>query len=228
MSVALADRAQLIDALRRQMGAHRPAPPDALAPIGIEALDRMMGGLPKGRLSEIVGRRSSGRTALALSVLAAATRRGEAAALVDVDGMLDARGAEAAGIELQRLLWVRAGDGKRGLRAADLIARAGGFGVVVLDLGERPPRAPDASWIRLARAAAESHLALVVVSPRPAARTFAAITLETSRGRPEVTALDRAAGPSPRVVRAVESCVQVVRSKLGAPGASAQVRWPLR
>jgi RecA/RadA recombinase len=250
MPALAADRAALLEELRRRTGARRPAPPDALAPTGIAAIDEVVGGgLPKGRLTEIVGRRSSGRTALALAALGAASRRGEAVALVDVDGVLDARGAEAAGIDLPRLLWVRAGDATRGLRAVDLIARAGGFGVVVLDLGERAPRAADAAWIRLGRAAERSHLALVVVAPRPAARTFAALTIETGGAAPSLTELPLpgtgGTAPSlralprlraertvrlqaPRVVRAVESCVAVVRSKLGAPGGTAQVRWRLR
>src|SRR6188474_1558033 len=59
-------------------------------PTGVPALDeRLAGGLPRGQLSEIVGPRSSGRLALAVSAMAAATARGEAVALVDPLDMFD-------------------------------------------------------------------------------------------------------------------------------------------
>src|SRR5258706_1663090 len=121
MGTAAAREEILVELKRRILGTGRlvkarPDPIGAMAAIGMAAVDEVLGGgLPRGRMTEIVGRRSSGRTALGMAALAAATRRGEAAALIDVDGMLDARSAEAAGIDLGRLLWVRAGDGKRGI-----------------------------------------------------------------------------------------------------------------
>ncbi len=201
----------------------RRARPERVAATGIHAVDEALaGGWPKGRLSELSGRRSSGRTALAVATLAAATRRGEAVALVDVDGMLDARDAARAGIDLGLLLWVRARDGATGVRAADLLLRAGGFGVVVLDVGEAAPRLPDAAWLRLGRAAEGANAALVLVGPRRLAGTFAAVTVETERARPRFGGI----GPrSPRILEAVEGAVAVVRSKLGAPGAAARVAW---
>ena len=219
------DRRAVIAELRRLTGAREPASPDALAPSGIAAVDEVLGGgWPRGRMVEIIGRRSSGRTSLGLGTLAAATRRGEVVALIDVDGMLDARSAEAQGIDLGRLLWVRSGDGARGIRAADLVLRADGFGVVVLDVGESAPRVPDAMWLRLGRAAERSHAALMVVSPLRAAGAFAAITVETSSPVPRLDG----GGPSPRVLRAVESCVAVVRSKLGRPGGASQITFRRR
>src|SRR5262249_60030347 len=82
--------------------------PDASAATGIHALDaRLGGGLPRGQVSELVGPRSSGRTSLVLQMLAAATARGEIVALVDALDTLDVESAVAAGIDLDRLLWVR-------------------------------------------------------------------------------------------------------------------------
>ena len=76
--------------------------------IDIAALGTCLrGGLPRGQLSEIVGPASSGRTALVLQSIAASTRRGEIAALVDTFDRLDVASAAAAGIDLERLLWVR-------------------------------------------------------------------------------------------------------------------------
>src|SRR2546430_5349380 len=94
-----------------------------------------------GEITEIVGELSSGRTSLLSAALRRATRKGAAAALVDVDDVFDAVGAAAAGIDLDRLLWVRCGRRRDlALRAVDLLARCPGFAIVALDLGELAPR----------------------------------------------------------------------------------------
>ena len=212
---------------------------EAMAATGLAALDGLLGGgLPRGRVTELVGTRSSGRTALCMAALAAATRRGEVTALVDVAGVLDARRAEAAGIELARLLWVRAGDAKRGVQATDVVLGAGGFGVVVLDLGDRLPRVPDNSWLRLSRAAEKSGATLIVLAPPlpassasrasggAAARErvlplFAALRLHTScPGRPRFA--------DGRVLVSIESRVEVRGSKRGPDGETATLSLRLR
>ena len=82
--------------------------PAALVPTGVSALDATLrGGLPRGQLSEITGPRSSGRTSLLFQLLASVTRDGEIAALIDTFDRLDVMSASAAGIALDRLLWVR-------------------------------------------------------------------------------------------------------------------------
>lgn len=83
----------------------RPAP--EMVSCGISAIDGLIGGLPRGCISEIFGPASSGRTTLLLSALAAATRRGEYSALVDASDALDPNSAFASGVDLNRLLWVR-------------------------------------------------------------------------------------------------------------------------
>jgi recombination protein RecA len=85
----------------------RPAP--EMVPTGIRGLDSLTSGLPRGCLTEICGPDSSGRTSVLLAALAAATRREEACALVDVSDALDPVSAATAGIEFGRLLWVRCG-----------------------------------------------------------------------------------------------------------------------
>ncbi len=85
----------------------RPAP--EMVSSGIAALDALAGGLPRGCLTEICGPASSGRTTLLLAALAAATRRGEFCVLVDASDALDPHSAAAAGVDLDRLLWVRCG-----------------------------------------------------------------------------------------------------------------------
>src|SRR5436190_14317305 len=74
----------------------------------VAALDVCLrGGLPRGQLSEIAGPQSSGRTSLCLQTIASATRRGEIAALIDTFDRLDVASAAGAGIDVERLLWIR-------------------------------------------------------------------------------------------------------------------------
>jgi hypothetical protein len=84
---------------------------ERIAPLmiatGVTALDALTGGLPRGALSEIAGQASSGRTGVILTALAGATRRQEACALVDASDSFDPASAVAAGVDLERLLWVR-------------------------------------------------------------------------------------------------------------------------
>jgi recA bacterial DNA recombination protein len=76
---------------------------------GIAALDGLTGGWPRGCLSEICGPASSGRTGVLLAALARSTQNGEVCALVDAGDVLDPASAEAAGVDLGKLLWVRCG-----------------------------------------------------------------------------------------------------------------------
>jgi len=86
----------------------RPAP--EMASSGIPDLDALTGGLPRGCLTEICGTASSGRTTVLLAALAAASRRSEYCALIDASDALDPHSVAAAGVDLDRLLWVRCGD----------------------------------------------------------------------------------------------------------------------
>jgi recombination protein RecA len=74
---------------------------------GIAALDELTGGMPRGALTEICGPASSGRTSVLLSLMAGMTEAGEVCALVDASDSFDPHSAEAAGVELKRVLWVR-------------------------------------------------------------------------------------------------------------------------
>src|SRR5205807_6402802 len=86
----------------------RPAP--EMASSGITAIDALTGGLPRGCLTEICGPPSAGRTTLLLAALAAASRRGEFCVVVDASDALDPHSVAAAGVDLDRLLWVRCGE----------------------------------------------------------------------------------------------------------------------
>ena len=169
----------------------------AAAPSGIASLDaRLGGGFPRGHVSELVGARSSGRTSVLLQTIAAATARGELVGLVDALDMLDVESAAAAGVDLERLLWVRGhlvtNPGfcsdlnqralEQAIRAFTLILQAGNFGLVVLDLAEAPAQAvrrlPFTTWLRLQRMVEGSSTACVIVGNEPMARSSAGLTLE--------------------------------------------------
>src|SRR2546423_761804 len=115
--------------------------------VNVMLVDRL---LRQGAMTELVGPLSSGRTSLLTLCLRDVTRRGALAALVDTDHAFDAAGAAAAGVELSRVLWVRAeGHRRHALKAADLLARCPGFALVALDLGESPPRLSVGAAYRL-------------------------------------------------------------------------------
>src|SRR6267142_1866560 len=83
----------------------RPAP--EMVSSGIRELDALTGGFPRGCLTELCGPASSGRTSILLAAVARATQRGEVCALVDAGDALNPASAAAAGVEMERLLWVR-------------------------------------------------------------------------------------------------------------------------
>jgi hypothetical protein len=152
---------------------------------GVAALDHLLGGgWPRGALGELIGRRSSGRTAILYATLAAAINAGETVALIDSGGALDPRSAARSGITLSHLLWVRS-PGEHALKAADLVTAAGGFGLVALDLGEGRARIPSAAWNRLKHAAERQRAAVIVATPWQTVGAFAtsAVTLEGDGAR---------------------------------------------
>ena len=138
---------------------------------------------PRGRISEITGPRSAGRTSVLHSLLAAATSRGEFAALADFADAFDPVSAAAVGVELSKLVWIRCGgNAEHALRSADLLIQAGGFGVVALDLAEAPVRAlnriPPTAWFRFRRALDSTPAILAVLADRPLAKSCSAMTLK--------------------------------------------------
>ena len=179
---------------------------EKIAPLtvstGVAGLDALTGGLPRGALSEITGPASSGRTGVMLAALAGATRRDEACALVDASDNFDPASAAAAGVDLDRLLWVRCGESDRAspsnaqqrtalgrleqvLKVTDLLLQGGGFGMVVLDLGDIPPgsvrRVPLTSWFRFRRAVEPTTTILLIVEREPCARTCASLVVRLQR-----------------------------------------------
>ncbi|HSJ97258.1 MAG TPA: hypothetical protein VLC53_09300, partial [Myxococcota bacterium] len=144
---------------------------------GLDAVDRLIGGgFPRGQLSEITGPLSSGRTSLAVALAAAATRAGEVAAWVDPSDALDPASLEAAGVVVERLLWVRPTRTGDALRCAERLLLARGFALVVLDLHSVDARA--SAWLRLTRCASASATALVLLGREPVLGPFAALAVD--------------------------------------------------
>jgi recA bacterial DNA recombination protein len=195
----------------------RPTP--ELAPSGVREVDDLTGGLPRGCLTEVCGSISSGRTSLLLAVLAAATQRQEACALVDVSDAFDPSSAAMAAVNFESMLWVRCGveqtaaerrkstahgasrgwgshedlapkGRKRGhtsnveqaLRVTDMLLQSGGFGLVIIDLGDVQlkiaRRIPLTSWFRFQRAIEHTPTVLFMITQAPCAQTCAVLLLK--------------------------------------------------
>jgi len=188
------------------------AEPVRRLPVGIAALDELLdGGLPRGHLSEIVGGPSSGRTAVLHALLAATTRAGAVAALVDLPDALDPPSLARAGALLERILWVRPPAPRQALQCAELILAAGGFALVALDLdaavaaAHRPP--PRAAWLRLAQAARRADAAGVVLGTRRQTGAAAALALRLRADRVHW---------SPHLLDGLTATATLTRTRFGA------------
>ncbi len=193
----------------------RTAPAGKTLPTAVPALEGLLpGGLPRGEIVEICSfsggfsippappRRvlySTGRFSLALSLLAAATSVGEAAALVDLGDHFDPQAAEAAGVSLPRLLWLRPRTLRQALLSAETAVTAG-IPFVLLDLGLaaskislRQRARHDFAFLRLARAARAHDTALAVLSPRRTTGAAARVVLAAAGARPAWSRLPHAA-----------------------------------
>lgn len=219
-------------------------PATGLLSTGLPELDTTLGGgWPRGHVSEIVGPASSGRTRVLVSTLAAATTRGDVAAWIDTVDRGDPAGAAAAGVRLSHVLWVRGmplspgvlairprrGDPdlthtvlQRALKAAHLVAQAGGFGVIALDLCDMPAFAlrqvPASTWLRLHRAVEGRESVLVVLGADPITRSAGGVSVRV-QGRP------RWEGESPRACRlaGMDCALRVVGSRSLDPSREVQV-----
>ena len=92
-----------------------------------------IGGMPRGRVVEIYGPESSGKTTLALQVIAQAQKTGGMAAFVDAEHALDASYAQKLGVDLEGLLVSQPDNGEQALEIVEVLIRSGGVDVVVVD-----------------------------------------------------------------------------------------------
>jgi len=142
--------------------------------------------LPRGAISEILGRSSSGRTAFLHAILAESQGRGEICAFIDCADAFDPVTARNNGVVLERLLWVRCGrKPDSALKAADWILHGGGFGVVVLDLCDASPetlrRIPLPWWYRFRRAVENTTSILAIAGSHSIAGSCASCVIEMER-----------------------------------------------
>jgi hypothetical protein len=213
---------------------------------GLARIDAILnGGIARGRVSEIVGQPGSGRTSLAASFIATATRHGEVAAWIDAAGAFDPQSIAAAGADLSRVLWVgtekyshkvEVGHGQSGqwnplmmelrpaadvrncrteIKAAEMVLSAEGFGLVVIDLGERARTLALSAALRLARAAERSGTAVIVLGARRACGTFAALSLVLRGAQP---LFSRGIPGAPALFDGIQVEARVMRNKLGGSG----------
>lgn len=92
-----------------------------------------IGGLPKGRIVEIYGPESSGKTTLTLQVIAECQRQGGTAAFIDAEHALDPTYARKLGVDTDNLLVTQPDNGEQGLEIADMLVRSGAVDVIVID-----------------------------------------------------------------------------------------------
>jgi recombination protein RecA len=200
-SPALARITQLLDS--KQLAGTLSRPIDdrrVCTSTGVDALDtKLAGGWPQGQLSEVVGPVSSGRTSVLLATLSQATRAGGVVALVDVADRLDPASAAEAGVVLDRVLWVRGAQAtygpartaasraladravQQGIRAFDLIARAGGFAVIACDVADVPASSlralPAATWLRISHVLEGQTTAGLLVGAQPLGRSGGGVSI---------------------------------------------------
>lgn len=218
--------------LRSQMEAHlrgRVASPFAyrdrnafdLVSTGVPEMDAFVGGLPRGALTEICGAASSGRTSLLLSALASRTAAGEVCALVDTRDSFDPLTANAAGVALKKLLWVRCQNIDQALRAMDLLIQAGGFGMVAVDLSDVPTRTvrqvPLNAWFRFRRAVEDTPTILLLLEQEPHAKTCASLVLRLQAREMRWTEAAAAGYPFAKLLRGFSVGGDVVRSRIQMP-----------
>jgi len=199
-SVALDSRPATCDAERSTFNVQgpthrdpRPATRDHL-PTGIVELDQLLeGGVPRGSIIEMRGPVSSGKTSLAMSILAQSTRRGEIAAYVDVADSLDPQYAQVVGIDLGNLLWIRCANRqinsldpvRKALKAADILCQAGGFGVITIDVATNlaDSKIPLNTWFRLQRVIRGTSTVFLVISSQKITGSASSLVLSVERNQ---------------------------------------------
>lgn len=104
-------------------------------PTGIITLDTALGvgGVPRGRIIEVFGPESSGKTTICLSVVAEAQKRGGVAAFIDAEHALDPEWAKKIGVNIDDLLISQPDTGEQALEIAETLIRSGGIDVLIVD-----------------------------------------------------------------------------------------------
>ena len=146
--------------------------------------------LTRGTVVEIAGPASTGKTSVALNLLAELTQTGEICAVVDADGGFDPRSAVLAGVELDNLLWVKcSGDVEKTFMSADYLVQAKGFGAIWLNLcGLRRDvlrMVPKTYWYRYRTRIKDTQTILIATSSEPVSSSASQSSFNVERERTE-------------------------------------------
>jgi hypothetical protein len=221
-------------------------PASEVFPTGITALDEQIRGIPQSALTQIHAsvNLSSGKTALLVSLMAQVTRREQFCALVDASDCFDPQSAEAAGVNLARVLWVRCaahqrltqhantaragGPLEQAFKAADILVQNGGFALIAVDLGNIEERlvrrVPLTTWFRFARVVEKMPAALVFLLSYPAAQSCAGLTLRLEGIEPKWSSTEKSGGNKPshaEFLSRLQCEVEIGRSRIRKPVQSA-------
>jgi len=174
---------QLIVAVQRRWGVRalrwlgdaRTTPAPVVIPSGFPDLDAALGigGLPRERLTELLGTPTSGMTTIALTLLAQAQRAGDLAGYVDLSKTFDAEYAALLGVDLAALLLIRPSSAAEALEIMHALIGSGGLGVLIVDSLALLQMVPaDALLLEralrvLSGALAASPCALIALTPLP-------------------------------------------------------------
>jgi hypothetical protein len=194
MSSLASIRAQVEERLRGRVTAPFTARTPVKQPVlvtGIPAIDSILGGIPCGEITEIIGTRwcSAGRKSLQSQLLSVATKD-QFCALIDATDSFDPKSARAAGVDLRRLLWIRCGGQgmkamEQAFKSADLLLQgSGGFGLLTLDLAGIPERfvrkVPLSTWFRFRAVVEKLSAPLMVLTPCPVIGISSSLTVNLS------------------------------------------------
>ncbi|MDO5701202.1 MAG: recombinase RecA [Bowdeniella nasicola] len=146
MAAAQADRSKALEAALAQIDKNfgkgsvmrlgdDTRPPVSVIPTGSVALDVALGigGLPRGRVVEIYGPESSGKTTVALHAVASAQKNGGVAAFIDAEHALDPEYAKRLGVDTDALLVSQPDTGEQALEITDMLIRSGALDIIVID-----------------------------------------------------------------------------------------------
>lgn len=176
---------------------------------GFPILDNLMkGGFPRGRLIEITGPASSGRTSLALSVLAQLTISGEFTSWIEIGDALDPLSAATAGVVLEHVLWIKASSLTESFRTAERVIREGCFALLLIDIcGSKSPIS-NAVWLRLRRHAMRFNTCLVVLGGSRSSVNFSDLVIELQHAQPCFTG-------TPPLLKELKGKLFIARNRFG-------------
>jgi recombination protein RecA len=227
-------------AIRAKLSRAGGAPPAAL-PTGFPSLDSALGigGLPRGRIVEVFGPPSCGKTTLALRVAARAQADGATVAWIDADRAFDARYAASSGVILDTLILARPGHAEEALEIARRLAASGAVDLMIVDSAAAlVPRLELESQIGQSGPGLQARVVgsgLRMLAAAAARSGCAALFLNQTRSRSEYGgAAASAGGPALKMYAAVriallpcgsETCFRILKNKTAAAFVEGRLDW---